>query len=138
VQDNLRKWKTGGLRRISEDAPFTDVIASAPTRSDERKIAPHPSLKPQAFMRQIVRAALPLREGIILDPFMGAGATIAAAIAVGYRSVGVESDLAFFDLAEKAVPNLAALSINGTTRVVKTNHRVSLNGRGKSQLGFFG
>jgi DNA modification methylase len=137
VQDNLRKWKTGGLRRVSEDAPFTDVIASAPTRSDERKIAPHPSLKPQAFMRQIVRAALPLGEGIILDPFMGAGSTIAAAIAVGYRSVGIESDPAFFDLSEKAVPSLAALSVNGTTRVIKTNHLVSLNGRGKSQLGFF-
>ena len=26
VQDNLRKWKTGGLRRISTDAPFSDVI----------------------------------------------------------------------------------------------------------------
>jgi site-specific DNA-methyltransferase (adenine-specific) len=137
VQDNLRKWKTGGLRRVSADAPFTDVIASAPTRSDERKIAPHPSLKPQAFMRQIVRASLPLGEGIVFDPFMGAGSTIAAAVAVGYRSVGVESDHTFFDLAEKAVPSLAALSVNGTTRVIKTNHQVSLSGRGKSQLGLF-
>lgn len=81
VQDNLRKWKTGGLRRPSADVPFTDVIASAPTRAEERKIAPHPSLKPQAFMRQIVRASLPLGEGLVLDPFMGAGSTIAAAIA---------------------------------------------------------
>lgn len=137
VQDNLRKWGTGGLRRVSADVPFMDVIASAPTRSDERKIAPHPSLKPQAFMRQIVRAALPLGEGTILDPFMGAGSTVAASFAVGYRSIGVESDPAFFDLSEKAVPNLAALSVNGTTRVIKTDRHVSLNGRGKSQLGFF-
>src|SRR5882672_3483193 len=36
VQDNLRKWKTGGLRRVSEDQPFSDVIRSAPTRRDER------------------------------------------------------------------------------------------------------
>ena len=76
VQDNLRKWKTGGLRRPSKDAPFTDVVASAPTRREERRIAPHPSLKPQAFMRQIVRACLPLGEGV---PFMGGGSTIAAA-----------------------------------------------------------
>lgn len=26
VQDNLRKWKTGGLRRDSPDRPFTDVV----------------------------------------------------------------------------------------------------------------
>ncbi|MGH9433931.1 MAG: site-specific DNA-methyltransferase, partial [Terriglobia bacterium] len=51
VQDNLRKWKTGGLRRVSPDKPFEDVIQSSPTRTEERTIAPHPSLKPQAFMR---------------------------------------------------------------------------------------
>ena len=31
VQDNLRKCKTGGLRRVSSDLPFSDVILSAPT-----------------------------------------------------------------------------------------------------------
>ncbi len=44
VQDNLRKWKTGGLRRISEEEPFTDVIRSTPARSAEGRIASHPSL----------------------------------------------------------------------------------------------
>jgi DNA modification methylase/DNA-binding XRE family transcriptional regulator len=114
VQDNLRKWKTGGLRRISEEQPFGDVIKSAPTRSVERDIAPHPSLKPQAFMRQIVRAALPLGEGIVLDPFMGGGSTIAAACAVGYRSIGVESDPEFYQMAVQAIPQLATLALNGT------------------------
>lgn len=137
VQDNLRKWRTGGLRRLSPDAPFADVIASAPTRSDERRIAPHPSLKPQALMRQLVRASLPLGEGIVLDPFMGAGSTIAAAIAVGYTSIGVESDTAFFETSVKAVPELAALTVSGTTRVITTERDVSLTGRGNAQLGFF-
>lgn len=137
VQDNLRKWRTGGLRRVSADAPFTDVIASAPTRSEERRIAPHPSLKPQAFMRQLVRASLPFGEGLVLDPFMGAGSTIAAAVAVGYRSVGVESDSTFFDIAVEGIPQLSELSLSGTTRVIKANDIVSLNGRGRSQLGFF-
>jgi site-specific DNA-methyltransferase (adenine-specific) len=115
VQDNLRKWKTGGLRRISGEQPFSDVIASAPTRPQERALAPHPSLKPQAFMRQVVRAALPLGEGIVLDPFMGAGSTIAAAIAVGYRSIGVEADSAYYHLAEQAIPKLARLPFNGAS-----------------------
>ena len=68
-------------------------------------------------MQQIVRASLPLGAGIILDPFMGAGSTIAAAITVGYRSIGIESDPAFFDIAIKGIPALSALSVNGTTRV---------------------
>jgi len=112
VQDNLRKWKTGGLRRLSAEQPFSDVIKSAPTRSLEREIAPHPSLKPQAFMRQIVRAALPLGQGIVLDPFMGGGSTIAAAAALGYQSTGIESDPEFYRIAVQAIPQLAALILN--------------------------
>lgn len=111
VQDNLRRWKTGGFRRPSAERPFGDVIRSHPTPAVEKKIAPHPSLKPQAFMRQIVRAVLPLGEGIVLDPFMGAGSTLAAANAVGYASIGVERDDHFFDLATKAVTKLSELPV---------------------------
>lgn len=107
VADNLRKYKTGGLRRISDTQPFGDVIASHPTRSNERDLANHPSLKPQSFLRTIVRASLPLGEGIVLDPFAGSGSTLAAAEAVGYESVGVERDSQYFDLARKAIPKLA-------------------------------
>jgi DNA modification methylase len=113
VQDNLRKWNTGGLRRISDDEPFGDVIRSAPTPAAERKIAPHPSLKPQAFMRQLIHAALPLGKGVILDPFMGAGSTIAAALAVGYRSIGIERDPIYFAMAQTAIPALARLQTGG-------------------------
>jgi site-specific DNA-methyltransferase (adenine-specific) len=115
VQDNLRKWKTGGLRRPSDDSPFGDVIRSSPTRPEERKLAPHPSLKPQLFMRSLVRAALPLGKGTILDPFMGAGSTIAAACAVGYDSVGVELDPAYFSTAQKAIPALVAFGSEGAS-----------------------
>ncbi len=111
VQDNLRKWGTGGFRRISAQRPFGDVIESSPTRATERKLANHPSLKPQAFLRKVVRGVLPLGEGIVLDPFAGSASTMAAAEAVGYRSVGVERDAAYFELACKALPRLAALKI---------------------------
>lgn len=111
VQDNLRKWGTGGLRRPSDDQPFGDVIRSAPTRPNERAIANHPSLKPQAFMRKVVRAILPLGEGIVLDPFAGSGSTLAAAEAVGYRSVGVELDPNYIKVARQGIPKLAALTV---------------------------
>src|SRR5690606_39599745 len=89
--------------------PFGDVIASAPTRAEERRIAPHPSLKPQAFMRRLVHAALPLGEGVVLDPFMGAGSTVAAGVTVGYRMIGIELDPAYFAMARAAIPALARL-----------------------------
>lgn len=111
AQDNLRKWKTGGFRRISGDKPFGDVIQSAPTRATERRLAPHPSLKPQNFMRKLVRASLPLGEGVICDPFAGSGSTLAAAEAVGYRSIGVERSAEYFSLASTSIPKLAKLQL---------------------------
>jgi DNA modification methylase len=68
-------------------------------------------LKPQVFMRQLVRAALPLGKGVVLDPFMGAGSTIAACLAVGYRGIGIELDPAYFDVARSAIPRLAGLEV---------------------------
>jgi site-specific DNA-methyltransferase (adenine-specific) len=112
VQDNLRKWKTGGLRRISAEKPFKDLIYSSPARGREREIAPHPSLKPQHFLRQLVRGALPFAEGTILDPFMGSGSTIAAASACGLQSIGLEVNDEYYRLAKKAVPVLAALPVD--------------------------
>ena len=109
VQDNLRRWGTGGFRRISGARPFGDVIESAPTRATERKLAAHPSLKPQAFLRQLVRGVLPLGKGVVFDPFAGAASTLAAAEAVGYESMGVERDPAYFKIASEGAPRLAAL-----------------------------
>ena len=108
VQDNLRKWQTGGFRRPCTDKPFGDVIRSSPTPRAERAIAPHPSLKPQDFLRRIVRAALPRGEGVILDPFAGSGPTLAAANAVGYRSIGIENDPEYVAIARTAIARLAS------------------------------
>lgn len=108
VQDNLRKWGTGGFRRPSLEKPFGDVISSSPTHKSERTLAPHPSLKPQHFLRSLIRGVLPLRKGIILDPFCGAASTLAAAEAVGYQSIGIEKDREYFEMARRALPKLVA------------------------------
>lgn len=109
LASNLRKWRTGGLRRISTGVPFSDLIWSERTPSAERKVAPHPSLKPMSFMVEIARAALPLGEGQILDPFCGAGTTIAAASLIGYRSVGIEVVPEYYQMAKRAIPQLAKM-----------------------------
>jgi DNA modification methylase len=109
VAANLRRWKTGGLRRLSAEKPLPDIIPSGRTPDREEAISNHPCLKPQHFMRIIVRALLPLGGGMVLDPFMGSGSTIAAAEAIGYDSTGVELDTEYFRLAEYAIPRLAAL-----------------------------
>ena len=111
VQDNLRKWKTGGFRRPTALKPFGDVFQSSPTRKNEKTIAPHPSFKPQSFLRRLVRGVLPLGVGIVVDPFAGSGSTLAAAEAVGYESVGIEKDSLYFNMAKEAIQPLAELVI---------------------------
>jgi site-specific DNA-methyltransferase (adenine-specific) len=62
-------------------------------------------------MRVIVQAALPLADGIILDPFAGSGSTLAAANAIGYDSIGIEKDARYVTMARSAIPKLSALRI---------------------------
>jgi site-specific DNA-methyltransferase (adenine-specific) len=68
-------------------------------------------------MRQVVQAVLPLETGIILDPFMGAGSTLAAANAVGYASIGVERDDAFFELARSSISKLSSIPVKGDAQL---------------------
>jgi site-specific DNA-methyltransferase (adenine-specific) len=110
VSDCLREFQTGGLRRKPDGTPFEDIIQSERTPQRERSIADHPSLKPQSFLRKVVYAALPLGEGIVLDPFMGSGSTVAAAEALGYASIGIERHQDYFIMSQTAVPALAQLA----------------------------
>jgi site-specific DNA-methyltransferase (adenine-specific) len=136
VADNLRKWKTGALRRLSEDTPFLDVLKSGRTSEEEREIAAHPSLKPQHFMRQLVWASLPLGEGVVLDPFMGSGATIAAAEAIGYDSIGVEIDPQYFEMARTSIPKLAAIKVTLDKSDLNSKNEVEPNHKLNSQTGY--
>lgn len=109
VSDCLRTYGTGGLRRINDEQPFNDVILSERTPRRERDIANHPSLKPQSFLRQVVHAVLPLGEGLLADPFMGSGSTVAAAEALGVTCIGVERFYDYFVMSQQAIPKLATL-----------------------------
>jgi len=112
VSDCLREFGTGGLRRKADGNPFEDLIDSERTPQNERALADHPSLKPQSLLRKLVYASLPLGTGVVADPFMGSGSTIAAAKAIGYEAIGVERHKEYFELARNAVPKLAAIMTN--------------------------
>jgi len=57
--------------------------------------------------------------GTVLDPFAGSGSTLAAAEALGLRSIGVEVLPEYFRIARKAIPRLAALKLNGEYHAVR-------------------
>lgn len=109
VSDCLREFQTGGLRREPDGKPFSDVVPSERTSKRERAIANHPSLKPQSFLRRIAFVALPLGEGIIADPFMGSGSTVAACEAVGVSCIGVERNQEYYKMSLSAIPQLQTI-----------------------------
>lgn len=87
------------------------MIISEKTSKAERAFNSHSNIKPQAFMRQIVRASLPLGKGVVLDTFAGSGSTLAAAEFLGYESIGIEKDKKFYEDALISIPQLGSLII---------------------------
>jgi DNA modification methylase len=58
----------------------------------------HPTVKPNRLMAYLCRLVTP-PAGVILDPFMGSGSTGKAAVAEGFRFIGIERDPAYFEIA---------------------------------------
>jgi site-specific DNA-methyltransferase (adenine-specific) len=58
----------------------------------------HPTVKPIALMRWLVRLATP-PGGLVLDPFAGSGSTGAAAVLEGRQFLGIEREAAYVDIA---------------------------------------
>jgi site-specific DNA-methyltransferase (adenine-specific) len=108
----LRKWQTGGIRRKKDGSQFLDVISSERTPQAERAVADHPSLKPLSFMRELVYAALPLGEGVILDTFSGSGSTLAACELEELSGIGIEKNPVFFQGSLKSIPALVELRLD--------------------------
>jgi site-specific DNA-methyltransferase (adenine-specific) len=65
----------------------------------ERQGVTHPTVKPLDLMAYLCRLVTP-PGGTVLDPFMGSGTTIKAAISEGFNAIGIERDPAYFAMAE--------------------------------------
>lgn len=60
----------------------------------------HPAEKPESLMRRMADAACP-ENGAILDPFMGSGTTLRAALDLGRRAIGIETEERYCEIAAK-------------------------------------
>jgi len=60
----------------------------------------HPSPKPVAVMDRLISVTTP-PDGLVLDPFMGSGTTLYSAKALGRRSIGIETNEEYCEVAAK-------------------------------------
>ena len=66
----------------------------------------HPTVKPLALMRYLVRLVTP-PEGTTLDPFLGSGTTALAALQQGFSVIGIERDEHSHKTAMQRILNLS-------------------------------
>lgn len=62
----------------------------------------HPTVKPTALCRWLVRLVTP-PGGTVLDPFMGSGSTLKAAVLEGFNGVGIELDAEYLEIARRRI-----------------------------------
>lgn len=62
----------------------------------------HPTVKPTALMRWLVRLVTP-PGGTVLDPFMGSGSTGKAAALEGFDFIGIELDADYLEIARRRI-----------------------------------
>jgi hypothetical protein len=91
-----------------EDAPPFRYQAKAPT-SERPKVegAAHPTVKPLALMRWLVRLVTP-PGGTVLEPFAGSGTTVEAAMLEGFSCVAIEREADYLPLIEARIARAEA------------------------------
>lgn len=62
----------------------------------------HPTVKPITLMRWLCRLVTP-PKGVILDPFIGSGTMALAALAEGFRCVGIDTDEHYLEIAQERI-----------------------------------
>jgi site-specific DNA-methyltransferase (adenine-specific) len=70
--------------------------------SSEKLLGKHPTQKPTALLRRILKASTP-PGGIVLDPFFGSGTTGVAAAELGFNVIGIEQDESYCQLSRSRV-----------------------------------
>jgi site-specific DNA-methyltransferase (adenine-specific) len=85
--------------RVRQSGHADERVWDIPGSHAKRRANHHPTVKPLDLMRWLVRLVTPA-GGLILDPFAGSGTTGCAALAEGFRFVGIEREPEYAAIAE--------------------------------------
>jgi len=96
------------INREPDSAGMNNPRAGAGRTSGSKN--PHPTVKPIALMRYLIRLVTP-PNGVVLDPFMGSGTTGLAARDEQKSFIGIERDDAYFHIAQHRLNKNAAAHI---------------------------
>jgi site-specific DNA-methyltransferase (adenine-specific) len=93
-------------------------------RSNNARANHHPTVKPIALMRYMIRLVAP-RGAVVLDPFMGSGSTGCAAMVEGLQFVGIDITPEYVDIARRRIAWWSASSPLDNTATIKLHEEES-------------
>lgn len=102
------KWMTHSQPASEGGASRFFYVAKAP--KSERPVVDgtaHPTVKPLALMRWLVRMVTP-PGGTVLDPFAGSGTTLEAAMLEGFNVTGIEREADYLPLIQARIERATA------------------------------
>lgn len=88
----------GGASRF-----FYCAKASPSERTKENN---HPTVKPIALMKYIIKLLAPPGNPILLDPFCGSGSTLVAAKELGIKAIGIEKQKDYCEITKKRIESI--------------------------------
>jgi DNA modification methylase len=98
--DGFATRNAARLNAMGDDP--TGDIDPVSARCEARARNHHPTVKPVALMRWLVRLVTP-PDGLVLDPFTGSGTTGIAATLEGRRFVGIEREAEYVEIARARI-----------------------------------
>ena len=97
--DDLDEVRCGAMEANVDDGDF---LTSGGNQRQHTAKNFHPTVKPTALMRWLVRLITP-PDGVVLDPFAGSGSTGKAAILEGFDFIGIELDPDYYEIAKRRI-----------------------------------
>lgn len=101
---DIDKWWSERLKDLPESVrkTFPFMIVPKASKSEKGKGCTHPTVKPLKLMSYLV--TLGSRPGdTVLDPFVGSGTTCLAAETLGRKSIGIEREKEYVEIAEARI-----------------------------------
>lgn len=105
VRNNKGNQTTFGLKQSPCDVQYADsggasrFFYCAKPSPKEREGNAHPTVKPIALMKYIIKLLAPPNNPLLLDPFCGSGTTLVAAQELGIRAIGIEREPEYAQIA---------------------------------------
>jgi hypothetical protein len=94
----LEEKRCGSMQATEESS----MLTSAGNERTTQRRNTHSTVKPTDLMRYLCRLITP-PNGIVLDPFTGSGSTGKAAMAEGFRFIGIEREAEYIEIARARI-----------------------------------